>query len=122
VIGKLSIPILGQGDPNRPKDIHLVGRYALGIDWTDGHGSIYPFEFLRRACPCSACAELEGKGETLPGLPRPVEAPPATALWPSELKKLDGGLRVVWADAHESFMPWADLRASCRCASCTGAH
>jgi DUF971 family protein len=108
VIGKLSIPILGQGDPNRPKDIHLVGRYALGIDWTDGHGSIYPFEFLRRACACGACAGLE--------------APAATATWPSELKKLDGGLRVVWADAHESLMPWVDLRASCRCASCTGAH
>ena len=108
MIGKLSIPILGQGDPNRPKDIHLVGRYALGIDWTDGHGSIYPFEFLRRACGCGACAGLE--------------APAATATWPSELKKLDGELRVVWADGHESLLPWADLRASCRCASCTGAH
>ncbi|PYN12157.1 MAG: hypothetical protein DME05_22350, partial [Candidatus Rokuibacteriota bacterium] len=76
---KLSIPILGQGDPNRPKDIHLVGRYALGVDWTDGHGSIYPFEFLRRACACGACAEA-----------------PATAAAPRELKKLDEGLRVVW--------------------------
>jgi DUF971 family protein len=108
VIGKLSIPILGQGDPNRPKDIHLVGRYALGIDWTDGHGSIYPFESLRRACGCGACAELE--------------APAATALWPSELKKLDAELRVVWADGHESLLPWVNLRASCRCAACTGAH
>ena len=102
---KLSIPILGQGDPNRPKDIHLVGRYALGVDWTDGHGSIYPFEFLRRACGCGACAEA-----------------PATAAAPRELKKLDEGLRVVWADAHESLLPWVDLRASCRCAACTGAH
>ena len=105
---KLSIPILGQGDPNRPRDIHLVGRYALGVDWTDGHGSIYPFEFLRRACACGACGDLA--------------APAATATWPSEIKKLDTGLRVVWADAHESLLPWMDLRASCRCASCTGAH
>jgi DUF971 family protein len=108
VIGKLSIPILGQGDPNRPKDIHLVGRYALGIDWTDGHGSIYPFEVLRRTCGCGVCADLA--------------APAPTALWPSEIKKLDTALRVVWADAHESLLPWVDLRASCRCASCTGAH
>jgi len=108
VIGKLSIPILGQGDPNRPKDIHLVGRYALGIDWTDGHGSIYPFEFLRRACDCGACEKLE--------------ATPAAAAWPRELKKLDAELRVVWADGHESLLPWVNLRASCRCASCTGAH
>jgi DUF971 family protein len=105
---KLSIPILGQGDPNRPKDIHLVGRYALGVDWADGHGSIYPFEFLRRACPCGACAGLE--------------AAPAPATWPSELKKLDTGLRVAWADAHVSLLDWVSLRASCRCAGCTGGH
>jgi len=55
-VKKLSIPILGQGDPNRPRDVHLVGRYALGVDWTDGHGSIYPFEQLRRGCPCGGCA------------------------------------------------------------------
>jgi DUF971 family protein len=105
---KLSIPILGQGDPNRPKDIHLVGRYALGVDWTDGHDSIYPFEFLRTACPCGACAA--------------PAAHDATALRPAEFKKLDAGLRVVWADSHESLIPWVDLRASCRCAACTGAH
>jgi DUF971 family protein len=105
---KLSIPILGQGDPNRPKDIHLVGRYALGVDWTDGHGSIYPFEVLRRGCACGVCATLD--------------APPAAATWPAELKKLDEGLRVMWTDGHESLLPWVDLRATCRCASCTGGH
>ena len=105
---KLSIPILGQGDPNRPKDVHLVGRYALGVDWSDGHGSIYPFEPLRRSCPCGACADLV------------VSDPSVT--WPRELKKLDEGLRVVWSDGHESLLSWPDLRAACRCASCTGVH
>ena len=32
-----------------------VGRYALGVTWQDGHGSIYPFTVLRAACPCGAC-------------------------------------------------------------------
>ena len=105
---KLSIPILGQGDPNRPKDVHLVGRYALGVDWADDHGSIYPFEHLRRSCPCGACAELQEV--------------PAGAAWPREIKKLDEGLRVVWSDGHETMLAWVDLRAACRCASCTGAH
>jgi hypothetical protein len=74
-VKKLSIPILGQGDPNRPKDVHLVGRYALGVDWTDGHGSIYPFDHLRASCPCGACGD--------------VSAAPAAATWPQEIKKLD---------------------------------
>jgi DUF971 family protein len=105
---KLSIPILGQGDPNRPRDVRLVGRYALGIDWADGHGSIYPFEHLRSTCPCGQCASL-------------ATAPPA-ALWPREIKRLDDALRIVWADGHESLMPYGALRAGCRCAGCTGGH
>jgi DUF971 family protein len=102
---KLSIPILGQGDPNRPRDVHLVGRYALGIDWTDGHGSIYPFEHLRAACPCGACGEHVGAGSS-----------------PREIKKLEAALRVIWADGHESVLPYTELRAGCRCAGCTGVH
>ena len=105
---KLSIPILGQGDPNRPKDIHLVGRYALGVDWADGHGSIYPFEHLRAACPCGGCP---GTAEA---------ATPAT--WPRDIKKLDRALHIRWADGHESMLPYAELRAGCRCAGCTRGH
>ena len=36
----LFLPILGQPNPNEPTDIHLVGRYALGVTWADGHSSI----------------------------------------------------------------------------------
>lgn len=33
-----------------------VGAYAVQIVWSDGHDSgIYPFERLRRECPCAAC-------------------------------------------------------------------
>ena len=36
-----------------PVRIHLVGRYAISIDWSDGHRTgIYSFELLRRICPC----------------------------------------------------------------------
>jgi DUF971 family protein len=102
---KLSIPVLGQGDPNRPREVHLVGRYALGIDWADGHGSIYPFEHLRAACPCGGCGT----------------APPPTSA-AREIKKLDAALRIAWADGHESVLPYVELRAGCRCAGCTGGH
>lgn len=39
-----------------PLSIEHVGRYALQFDWSDGHRTgIYPFEYLRRLCPCEAC-------------------------------------------------------------------
>ncbi|PYM19542.1 MAG: hypothetical protein DMD81_03545 [Candidatus Rokuibacteriota bacterium] len=104
---KLKLPLLGQPDPNVPKDVHMVGRYALGVDWADTHGSIYPFERLRQDCPCGTCAE--------------ASVTPAMA-WPAEIARTPGGLRVVWSDRHESLYPYAELRALCRCAGCTGGH
>jgi DUF971 family protein len=42
-----------------------VGHYALQFDWSDGHATgIYSFDYLRRICPCDACA----------GAPRPAGA------------------------------------------------
>ena len=38
---KLTLPIVGQPDPNVPGDVHLVGRYALGVTWADAHGVGY---------------------------------------------------------------------------------
>lgn len=40
----------------KPIKIESVGRYALRIDWTDGHNTgIYPFDALRQLCECPAC-------------------------------------------------------------------
>lgn len=41
-----------------PQDVHplkidLVGRYAISIQWSDGHNTgIYAFNYLRNLCPC----------------------------------------------------------------------
>ena len=36
-----------------PVQIHVVGRYGMNVRWSDGHTTgIFPFEWLRRACPC----------------------------------------------------------------------
>ena len=41
----------------KPERLKLVGRYAITIEWSDGHHTgIYPFDLLRKFCPCSACA------------------------------------------------------------------
>ena len=102
------LPILGQPNPDVPKDVHLVGRYALGVTWADEHGSIYPFEHLRRGCGCGGCAELTVVN--------------AAMAWPEEIKRTDAGLAVRWSDAHTSLYSYPDLRTLCRCAGCTGGH
>lgn len=52
-------PLISQGSiPTDIKieDLSLVGRYAIRIHWSDGHETgIYPFDYLRELCPCSAC-------------------------------------------------------------------
>lgn len=106
--GKIVLPVLGQPDPNSPGDVHLVGRYAVGVTWADGHGSIYPFERLRRDCACGVCAALD-------------ELPPS-ATWPRAIRRTPAGLAVTWSDGHESLYPYPGLRGRCLCAACTGGH
>jgi DUF971 family protein len=39
-----------------PLHIQPVGRYAIQIDWSDGHATgIYPFRRLRELCDCAVC-------------------------------------------------------------------
>ncbi|MBI2468423.1 MAG: DUF971 domain-containing protein [Candidatus Rokubacteria bacterium] len=107
------LPLLGR-DPHVPKEVRLVGRYALGVDWQDGHGSIYPFVGLRLACGCPACASAQTAGAPPP---RGVEA-----TWPAEIKREGGGVRIRWQDGHETSFGGRELRQVCRCALCTGGH
>ncbi|HZS40135.1 MAG TPA: DUF971 domain-containing protein [Polyangia bacterium] len=49
----------------RARAIHLVGQYAIQIDWSDGHTTgIYNFRDLRGNCPCEACAKERASGKT----------------------------------------------------------
>jgi DUF971 family protein len=39
-----------------PERIGIVGRYAVSIQWSDGHDTgIYSYEWLRALCPCEGC-------------------------------------------------------------------
>jgi DUF971 family protein len=108
MIKKLTLPIVGQPDPNVPSDVHLVGRYAVGVTWADNHGSIYPFDRLRTDCPCGLCEGLENMTPQM--------------IWPRAINRTPGGLRLEWTDNHESLYPYPELRAGCKCAGCTGGH
>jgi hypothetical protein len=74
---KLKLPIVGQPNPSEPKDIHLVGRYALGVTWADDHSSIYPFDRLRLDDAAAAAAGESGLTEAM--------------IWPRDIKKLADG-------------------------------
>ena len=40
-----------------------VGGYALAFRWPDGHDTgIYPYDLLRRICPCDECAARREAG------------------------------------------------------------
>ena len=50
------LPVLGTPGDLHPVQIGVVGRYALSIQWSDGHDSgIYSYDTLRLLCPCDAC-------------------------------------------------------------------
>lgn len=47
-------------DDVHPRAIHLVGGYAVRIDWSDGHNTgIYTYEYLAARCPCARCRPPE---------------------------------------------------------------
>ena len=42
--------------------IRGVGNYAIELHWQDGHCTgIYTFDYLRKLCPCNACAAATDK-------------------------------------------------------------
>jgi DUF971 family protein len=93
--------------PPKIRGLNEVGRYAIGIQWTDGHDSIFPLENLRRYCPCNACAGgLQGESS-------------AAAQRLLQLSRLgDAAVYLGWVDGHETLYTTAQLRETCRCALC----
>jgi DUF971 family protein len=91
----------------RIRGLNEVGRYAVGVQWTDGHDSIFPLENLRRYCPCNTCAgELEG------------EIPPEAQRLHQLSRLGEVAIYLAWVDGHETLYTTAQLRQICRCALC----
>ena len=89
------------------RGLNEVGRYAVGVQWTDGHDSIFPLENLRRACPCDACRAN----------PAAEVAPAAQRLM--QLSRLgEAAVFIGWSDGHETIFTMRQLRDLCRCAYC----
>jgi DUF971 family protein len=91
------------------RSLHEVGRYAIGVQWEDGHDSIYPLENLRRYCPCEVCnGEVQG---------RILEANQGLR----QFSRLgEQAVFIAWADGHETLYTTRQLRDLCGCAYCIG--
>jgi len=111
---------------NEPKSVKVhqsVGN-AMEIEWKDGHQSVYPFNYLRAACPCALCMEEREKEGRKPGdqlkpvagalplfkaLARPTETAPSGKY----------GIRFTWNDGHQhGIYSWQWLREWCPCEQC----
>ena len=58
------LPVVGNPGEIYPVQIGVVGRYAISIQWSDGHDTgIYSYETLRQLCPCEQCQPATA-GET----------------------------------------------------------
>jgi DUF971 family protein len=91
------------------KGLHQVGRYAIGIQWIDGHDSIFPLENIRRGCQCDECRRAGDRA-----------ADPSAARLKSFSRLGENAVFAGWADGHESVFTNVALRALCRCAYCVG--
>ena len=53
---KTANPLQMYTPPPKPASAHAVGRYAIQLNWLDGHsGGIYSWDYLRRGCQCREC-------------------------------------------------------------------
>lgn len=98
------------GESTRVARLKEVGRYALGVEWGDGHDSILPHRTIRRACPCDICSAGDRAIPPTPAAEQPVRA---------ELLG-EQSIFLRWADGHETVLLTEELRALCRCAYCAG--
>jgi DUF971 family protein len=103
------MPLGKSKTPPKIRGLSEVGRYAVGVQWIDGHDSILPLENLRRGCPCNRCGgELQDE----------LAADSRRLLQFTRLG--DTAVYLEWVDGHETLYTTAQLRDLCRCAHCVG--
>lgn len=64
------LPVLPNLPPSafEAKDLFKIGNYAIGLRWGDGHDTgIYPFDYLRKICPCQTCLANSTTSTTFSG-------------------------------------------------------
>lgn len=112
-----------QAQQIEPIDIEVnVEAAEVRILWNDNHRSVYPFAYLRKACPCAECNEERQKAQSQQGGLRLLGGRTLTV---QELQLVDlfpvgqYALGCRWNDGHSSGIYSFDLlRSLCPCADC----
>ena len=96
---------------------------GVGIDWDDGHKSLFPFQYLRDACPCATCDdEREKTGAAMGEAPKKKSALPMykDPARPTEVTPVGKyAISFAWNDGHKTgIYSWEYLRMMCPCEEC----
>jgi DUF971 family protein len=119
----MAVAVDPRTDP-KSVQVNLTTGTGVDIEWKDGHGSHYSFQWLRDACPCALCnEEREKSGRALGTAPKPK--PGALPMFREPPKPTEAApvgryaLSFKWADGHQhGIYSWEFLRENCQCAEC----
>jgi DUF971 family protein len=119
---------MSQTPSSDPEDISVsTARREMRILWKDSHESVFPFDLLRRECPCALCNDQRSKSSASAGLSLTVLSGPVLKSGEVQVKEASPvgryAINFVWSDGHDSGIYAFDfLRALCPCASCQKAR
>jgi DUF971 family protein len=97
-----------------PLELKQLGASRLGIQWSDGHESLYQVRNLRLACRCANCVDEWTREKKLREEEVPLDIKP---------RKIDSvgryALGFAWSDGHDTgFYTYEQLRSLCECDKC----
>jgi DUF971 family protein len=82
-----------------PASIALIGD-ELAVAWSDGVENFFPFETLRRNCPCAVC---QGEADVMGQVERPDRHYAAGSFEVKAVQNVGGyALQILWADSHNT--------------------
>lgn len=116
-------------NPVSTDPLHIAVSKSKGmiIDWSDGHKSEYPIEYLRDECPCATCTGAHGTAPQRSSYSNPKASP--FQMYRPKLR-MEGieevgayAVRIRWNDGHNTGIYSFDhLRRICPCPQCREAR
>jgi DUF971 family protein len=107
----------GKADP-AGIEVNIPDR-AMSIEWGDGHRSVYPFDLLRKECPCAVCREASHVDTNDPFKVVTSTVRPGEVTVTSAEQVGRYAVRFEWSDGHNTgIYSYEYLRTICPCERC----